>query len=83
MLQCYRLAYPAATHDHARLSIVNEEADVVEDEVVVKGFADVAEFDEVARRGRLCMLWDSRAHADLLLLMSLPAEANQIRGWVE
>jgi len=58
--------------------MVDEKTDVVENEVIVKRFADIAEFDEVACRGRLYLRRNSRAHAGLLLLMSLPAEANQI-----
>ena len=83
MLQRYRLPHAAASHDDARLSMVDEEADVVEDEVIVKGFADVAEFDEVVLRGRLCLKRNSRTHDRPLLLMSPRAESNQIRGWVE
>ncbi len=56
MLQRYRLPHAAAPHDHASLSMVDEEADVVEHQVIVKSFADIAEFDEVARRGRLCVV---------------------------
>ena len=58
--------------------MVDEEADVVQNEVVVKCFADVAEFDEVARRGRLWLVKYSRAHAGPLLLMSLREESNQM-----
>jgi hypothetical protein len=51
--------------------------------MIPKGFADVAEFDEMARRGRLFVLKESRAHVVPLLLMSGNTEANQIRRWVE
>src|SRR5260221_38214 len=78
MFQRDRLPHPAAPHDDARLSMVDEEADVVENEVIVKGFADVAEFDEVAPGSRLCILEESRTHVRPLLLTTPRAEANQI-----
>ena len=53
MLQRHGFPHAAAPHDDARLSMVDKEAHVVQDEVIAKGFADVAEFDEVARSGRL------------------------------
>ena len=59
--------------------MIDKKTHIIQNEVIAKGFADIAEFDEVARRGRLCLLRDSRAHAGPLLLMSPRAEANQIR----
>ena len=53
MLQRDRFSHAAAPHDDARLAVVHEEADVVEHQVIAKRLADVAEFDVVARRGRL------------------------------
>jgi hypothetical protein len=58
--------------------MIHEKADVIEDQMIAKGFADVAEFDEVARRGRLCSFKYSRTHARPLLLMSRSAESNQM-----
>ena len=75
MLQRYRLPHAAAPHDDARLRLVDEKADIVEHDMIVKGFADVAEFDEVAGTGRLRWFKDSRAHVCPLLLMSPPPEA--------
>ena len=77
MLQRYGLAHTAAPHDHARFCIVDEEADVVEHQMIVKGFADVVEFDEMASRCRPRLSKYSCAHAGPLLLMSPRAEANQ------
>jgi hypothetical protein len=58
--------------------VVNKETHIVENDVIVKGLADILKFDEVIRRYRHSELWDSHAHARPLLLMSLRVEANQI-----
>jgi hypothetical protein len=79
-LQRYGLTHAAAPHDDARLSKVDEKADVVQNQMIVKRLADIAEFDEVARRGRLVWLRDSRAHARPLLLMTSRADAKQLFG---
>ena len=70
VFQRYGFPHPAAPHDDARLSMVDKKTHIIENQVLAKSFADIAEFDEVARRGRLCLLRDSRAHAGPLLLMS-------------
>ena len=47
VLERYRFAHAAAAHDHAGLSGIDEEADVVEDQVIVERLRNVAKFDVV------------------------------------
>ena len=66
VLERYRFAHAAAAHDDAGLSGIDEEADVVEDQMIVEGLRNVAKFDVVV--GHVCCAKRSALRARQLRL---------------